>query len=60
MDNGVCGHDITHVFKVNGLVALPFNGNKLMEGWQISGIQSANSGLPPTIYDGYPRLVCRL
>jgi hypothetical protein len=53
VDKGVCSHDITHVFKLNGLVALPFKGNKLVDGWQISGILGANSGLPLNIWDGY-------
>jgi hypothetical protein len=52
-DKGVCAHDITHVFKLNGLLSLPFHGNRLVEGWQISGILSANSGLPLNIADGY-------
>ena len=52
-DKGVCAHDITHVFKANGLLSLPFHGNRVVEGWQISGILSANSGLPLNIADGY-------
>jgi hypothetical protein len=38
---------------VNGLAALPFHGNRLVEGWQISGILSAYSGVPFNLYDGY-------
>ena len=34
-------------------MALPFKGNKLVEGWQISGIMSASSGLVYNISDGY-------
>ena len=52
-DKSVCSHDITHVFKVNGLVTLPFKGNRFIEGWQISGILAANSGLSLNIQDGY-------
>jgi hypothetical protein len=52
-DKAACSHDVQHVFKVNGLLALPFKGNKLVEGWQISGIMSATSGLVYNIADGY-------
>jgi carboxypeptidase family protein/TonB-dependent receptor-like protein len=52
-DKGVCSHDITSAFKLNGLVALPFHGNRLVEGWQISGIVTAATGLPLNIADGY-------
>ena len=53
VDKAVCSHDISHVFKANGLVVLPFKGNKFVEGWQISGILAANSGLSLNIQDGY-------
>jgi hypothetical protein len=52
-DKAVCSFDQTHVFKVNGLYALPFRGNRFVEGWQISGLLTANSGLPVNIADGY-------
>jgi hypothetical protein len=29
----------------HGLLALPFKGNKLIEGWQIRSIVTANSGI---------------
>jgi Carboxypeptidase regulatory-like domain len=51
-DRGVCFFDITHALRVNGLVALPFHGNRLVEGWQLSGIVSANTGLPFNISNG--------
>ena len=53
IDKGVCSFDQTHVFKVNGLYQLPFHGNRFVEGWQISGLLTANSGLPFNIADGY-------
>ena len=53
VDKGVCSYDQTHVFKINGLVTLPFDENALVKGWQISGILAANSGLPMNIQDGY-------
>lgn len=42
---GVCSYDQTQVFKINGLVTLPFDESALVKGWQISGIFAANSGL---------------
>ena len=49
----VCSYDQTHVFKINGLIALPFDESALVKGWQISGIRAANSGMPMNIQDGY-------
>ena len=31
---------------------LPFHGNRLVEGWQLSGILSASAGLPFNVTDG--------
>ena len=45
-DYSVCGFDVRHALRVNSLVALPFHGNRLVEGWQFSGILTASSGLP--------------
>lgn len=50
---GVCSYDQTQVFKINGLVTLPFDESALVKGWQISGIFAANSGLRMNIQDGY-------
>ena len=35
------------------MVALPFKGNRLVEGWQLSGILNLTSGAPftPTVFD---------
>jgi hypothetical protein len=52
-DHAPCGWYLNYVARVNGLVALPFRGNRLVEGWQISGILSANTGYPLNITDGY-------
>jgi hypothetical protein len=51
-DSSVCNFDIKHTFRFAGLWALPFHGNRAVEGWQISGIVSANSGAPFTVFDG--------
>ena len=53
VDKGVCSYDQTQVFKINGLVTLPFDESALVKGWQISGILAANSGLRMNIQDGY-------
>ena len=55
-DTSVCNYDITNTLRINGLYALPFHGNRVVEGWQISGIITSNSGLPFTVYDGVDSL----
>ena len=52
IDRGRCMFNATSVLRVNGLWALPFHGNQLVEGWQLSGIVTQNTGLPITVYDG--------
>ena len=54
-DRGPCSYDTTHVLRVNSVAALPFHGNRLVEGWQISGIMSAYSGVPFNVYTGMDR-----
>ena len=51
-DYSVCGYNVTQALRVNSLVDLPFHGNRLIEGWQISGILAANTGLPFNVTDG--------
>jgi hypothetical protein len=45
-DYGNCNFDIRHNFVGNVLFTLPFKGNRLVEGWQVSSILSINSGTP--------------
>jgi hypothetical protein len=52
-DKALCSQNIKNSFKINGLWALPFKGNKFVSGWQISGILAATSGLPVNVGDGY-------
>ena len=52
-DKGPCSYDINHVFKGNLLYMLPFKANRLVSGWQLSGIFSWSTGLPLNITDGY-------
>jgi carboxypeptidase family protein len=51
-DRGLCGFNVTHAFRLNMLGNLPFHGNRLVEGWQLSGILAANTGLPFNVIDG--------
>jgi Carboxypeptidase regulatory-like domain len=51
-DYGLCSFDIRHTLAMNGLYSLPFKGNRLVEGWQINTILTANSGLPVNVVEG--------
>lgn len=51
-DYSVCAYNITQTLRVNSLVNLPFHGNRLIEGWQLTGILSASTGLPFNVADG--------
>jgi hypothetical protein len=52
-DRGLCSFDIDHTFRANAVYALPFRGNKFVEGWQLSGIMSAYGGTPINIQTGF-------
>ncbi len=52
LDKGVCNFDITNTLRANVLWALPFHGNRLADGWQLSSIVTASGGLPFNISDG--------
>jgi hypothetical protein len=41
-----CNFDVRHNFVVNGLYKLPFQGNRFVEGWQLTTILGVHSGLP--------------
>ena len=51
-DRSRCSYNATQVFRLNALYDLPFQKNRLVSGWQISGIWSASTGLPFNIIDG--------
>jgi hypothetical protein len=55
VDKGLCSFDIRHNLSFNALYNLPFHGNKLVEGWQLSGIELFRTGVPFTINDGFDR-----
>ena len=46
---GLSDFDARHRFVINGLYELPFRGNKLVEGWQLSTIVQSQSGNPVNI-----------
>jgi hypothetical protein len=52
-DYGNCTFDLRHNFVGNMIYQLPFHGNRLVEGWQLSGIFTAHSGSPFSILDGF-------
>jgi carboxypeptidase family protein/TonB-dependent receptor-like protein len=52
-DEGPCGFSRTHTFRASAVVALPFSGNRFVEGWQVSGILSRTSGSPFTPAIGF-------
>jgi len=48
-DRGLSDFDARHRFVINWLYELPWRGNRLIEGWQISGITQLQSGNPVNI-----------
>ena len=46
---GLSDFDARHRFVINGLYELPFRGNRLVEGWQLSSIVQSQSGNPVNI-----------
>lgn len=45
-DTGWCTFHMRNNFILNATYTLPFKGNRLVEGWQLSGIASIYDGLP--------------
>jgi hypothetical protein len=52
-DYGRCSYDVRHNLVENTLLSLPFKGNKLIEGWQISQILNVSSGMPVNVLAGF-------
>jgi hypothetical protein len=48
-DRGLSDFDARHRFVINWIYELPFKGNRLVEGWQISSIAQLQSGNPLNI-----------
>jgi hypothetical protein len=55
-DRGRSDFDQRHTFRLSGVYALPFHGNRMKEGWQLSGLFSATTGTPLTPIIGYDRM----
>ncbi|MEP6912959.1 MAG: TonB-dependent receptor, partial [bacterium] len=51
-DRGLSDFDARQRFVVSGLYELPFRGNQLKEGWQLSLITQSQSGNPVTLLAG--------
>jgi hypothetical protein len=45
-DRGLSDFDTRHHFVMSGIYALPFHGNRLKDGWQMSLIETAQTGNP--------------
>lgn len=56
VDRGLCFFNVKHALRINAMYVLPFHGNRLVSGWQLSGIASATSGYPFSISTGYDRV----
>jgi hypothetical protein len=52
VDRSRCAYDVTQTLRVNSLVTLPFHGNRFIEGWQLSGILAASTGMQFNVTDG--------
>jgi hypothetical protein len=53
-DRGLSDFDARHRFVISWLYELPFKGNRLIDGWQISGITQWQTGNPINILAGNP------
>jgi hypothetical protein len=53
-DRGLSDFDARHRFVISAIYELPMRGNRLVEGWQISGITQLQSGNPVNILAGNP------
>ena len=51
-DKGTCGFDLRHNISANAVYVLPFKGNRLVEGWQITGIEAWHTGVPFSLGEG--------
>ena len=51
-DKGNCSFDLRHNISGNVVYLLPFKGNRLVEGWQVSGISSWHTGVTFSIGEG--------
>ncbi|MGH9847217.1 MAG: TonB-dependent receptor domain-containing protein, partial [Blastocatellia bacterium] len=53
-DRGLSDFDARRRFVINWIYELPWKGNRLVEGWQLSGVTQWQTGNPITILAGNP------
>jgi hypothetical protein len=51
-DRGNCSFDIRHNISFNAVYLFPFKGNRLKEGWQLSGVTSWHTGVNFSLGEG--------
>jgi Carboxypeptidase regulatory-like domain len=51
-DRGPCAFNVTQAVRVNSVYTLPFRGNRLVSGWELSEILSAATGFPVDVMTG--------
>jgi Carboxypeptidase regulatory-like domain/TonB dependent receptor len=51
-DKGPCSFDLRQNISANAVYLFPFKGNRLKEGWQLSGITAWHTGVPFSIGEG--------
>ena len=52
-DKGWCAYYNRHNVTVNSTFMLPFHDNKILGGWQLSGVLTYHTGYPVNISDGF-------
>ncbi|HXQ27259.1 MAG TPA: carboxypeptidase regulatory-like domain-containing protein [Candidatus Acidoferrales bacterium] len=51
-DRGPASFNVDQSLRINSVYTLPFHGNRLVSGWQVSEILSAATGFPVNVLDG--------
>jgi hypothetical protein len=51
-DKGNCSFDLRHNISFNAVYMFPFKGNRLKEGWQLSGVTAWHSGVDFSLGEG--------
>ncbi len=51
-DYGNCSFDLRQNINASAVYMLPFHGNRWVEGWQLSGIQTWHTGVPFALSEG--------
>lgn len=51
-DRGNCSFDLRHNVSFNAVYLFPFKGNRLKEGWQLSGVTSWHTGVDFSLGEG--------